>query len=136
METGAGVSLLGVIPSPSTSPFERGRSGAHRQDLQPVNEGGLKPLRASRVRSSAFVSFLSHGIIPTLSIRPLDEYRAMNIEDHRASLEARNELRRQCQLPLVNVEKELERHRGKNEKPHTGPSLTPKSNTTPGTWRR
>ena len=30
----------------------------------------------------------------------LDEYRTMNIEEPRASLEARNELRRQSQLPL------------------------------------
>jgi hypothetical protein len=34
----------------------------------------------------------------------------MNIEERRASLEARNELRRQSQLPLLDVEKELERH--------------------------
>jgi hypothetical protein len=35
----------------------------------------------------------------------------MNIEELRASLEARNELRRQSQLPLLDVEMELERHR-------------------------
>jgi hypothetical protein len=35
----------------------------------------------------------------------------MNFEEPRASLEARNELRRQSQLPLMDVEKELERHR-------------------------
>ena len=35
----------------------------------------------------------------------------MNFEELRASLEARNELRRQSQLPLLDVEKEIERHR-------------------------
>ena len=56
------------------------------------------------------VSLTSHGIIPTLSMRQLDEYRAMHIEELRASLEARNELRRQSQLPLLDIEKEPERH--------------------------
>ena len=35
----------------------------------------------------------------------------MHIEELRATLEARNELRRQSQLPLLDIEKELEPHR-------------------------
>jgi hypothetical protein len=50
-------------------------------------------------------------MILTLSVHPPDEYRPMNIEELRASLEARNELRRQSQFPLFDVERELERHR-------------------------
>jgi hypothetical protein len=50
-------------------------------------------------------------MLPTLSIRLLSKYRAINFEELRASLEARNELRRQSQLPLLDIEKELERHR-------------------------
>ena len=57
------------------------------------------------------VSLTSHGVIPTLSIHLLSEYRAMNFEELRATLEARNELRRQSQLPLLDIEKEPERHR-------------------------
>ncbi len=34
----------------------------------------------------------------------------MNLEELRASLEARNELRRQSQLPLLDIAKEVERH--------------------------
>jgi hypothetical protein len=57
------------------------------------------------------VSFLSHGTNPTLSICTLDQNKAMNIDGLRASLEACNELRRQSQLPLLDIEKEPERHR-------------------------
>ena len=35
----------------------------------------------------------------------------MNIDELLASLEDRNELRRQSQFPLLDFEKELERHR-------------------------
>jgi hypothetical protein len=35
----------------------------------------------------------------------------MNIEELRATLEARNELRRQSQLPLLDIDRELERQR-------------------------
>jgi hypothetical protein len=52
----------------------------------------------------------SGGLGPGAQGELLDEYRAMNFEELRATLEARNELRRQSQPPLL-VEKELERQR-------------------------
>jgi hypothetical protein len=51
------------------------------------------------------------GDRPEPSGELLDEYRTMNFEELRASLEARNESRRQSQLPLLDIEKELERLR-------------------------
>jgi hypothetical protein len=53
----------------------------------------------------------SGGLGPGAQGELLDEYRAMNFEELRATLEARNELRRQSQLPLLDIEKEPERHR-------------------------
>ena len=52
----------------------------------------------------------SGGLGPGAQGELLDEYRAMNFEELRATLEARNELRRQSQPPLL-VEKELKRQR-------------------------
>jgi hypothetical protein len=41
----------------------------------------------------------------------------MNFEELRATLEARKELRRQSQLPLLDTEKELEWHREEKREP-------------------
>jgi hypothetical protein len=66
----------------------------------------------------------------------------MDIEELRASLQARNELRRQSQLPLLEVEKELERHREEEREAaywafldaHVGPHIRHLETVKPKGW--
>jgi hypothetical protein len=64
-----------------------------------------------------------------------DEKRSMNIKELRASLEARNELRRQSQLPLLHIAKELERHQEDERETAYWAFFDAHVEPTLGTWR-